>query len=237
MSRTLEAPTVHRDDGPMGGEIYEHPAYGTITMTSSSNGNIGTLFGSDIQHHQCIRISIQRAKLHRSLSHDWVHGECRSLVEFEMSHAQFAEFITSVGNGSGTPITLTAAPDQLSRTVSVPGIENIETKHELFRREIRESAKGQADRINREIEKLGALIASGKVGKKDLSAIYTALRSHAGNLPGNLAFTVAQAEEALEKATTHAKVEVEAYISNTARRLGLSSLAQLAQLEDKSDGA
>ena len=60
------------------------------------------------------------------------------------------------------------------------------------------------------------------------------LLQSATGLPGSLDFVVKSAEEALEKATSDAKIEVEAYIGSVAQRIGLKSINQLAQLEDKS---
>ncbi len=204
-------------------EVYKHPAYGTVSLGVITGGDT-TLFGSDIRHHQRIRISVQRAKLNRNLSNDWVHGDTSPLVEFEMSHAQFAEFITSVGRGGGTPCTLIYAPSSKESVERMPGIENIESKHELFRREIKESAQRQTESINDAIKKLGDLIDSGKVGKKELAGIHRQIAASVTNLPSNMAFVVAQAEEALEAATTHSKIEVETYIRYAVQRAGLDAL-------------
>lgn len=48
-----------------------------------------------------------------------------------------------------------------------------------------------------------------------------------------MAFAVQSAEEALEKATSDAKIEVESYVQMTAQRLGLKHINELAQLEHK----
>lgn len=214
-------------------QVYEHDAYGLITMTTPRGGR-GVLFGSDIQHNQRVRISIQRASLHRDLNRDWIHPESGlPLVEFEMSHAQFAQFITSNASGSGTPVTLTFAPPREVASQEVPGIRNLENKHETFRREIKDSAQEQVGRVAEMIDRLGAMLDGGSLSKKELRELHQKLKWAVENIPGNMEYVVLQAEKALEKATSDAKIEVETYISMAARRLGLGHISQLGLLEGK----
>lgn len=207
---------------------YQHDAYGTITLTTVTGG-AATLFGSDLGHHQRVRLTVNRATLDRHLSQDWIHGRGK-LLELEMSHAQFAQFITSNGNGSGTPVTLKYAPAPDAQIAEMPDIKKLETKHETFRREIQESSKQKIAAMREQIDKLGGMIESGKAGKKELRELQHTLKCLAENLPGSMAFVVESAETALEKATQDAKIEVEAYVDATARRLGLESISQLGQL-------
>ena len=230
MARLEQEPTV--SEGRIGAcephGVFQHPAYGTITMTTRTGGG-GTLFGSDLGHNQRIAIKISTAKLHRDLHHDWIHSD-KQLIELEMSHAQFAQFITSNGNGSGTPVTITWLKD----VGSIPAIKNLQTKHETHRQEIHNSAREAADSMAKNVAKLGAMIESGKLGKKELRELWHTLKCQVDNLPSNMEFAVKSAEEALEKATSDAKIEVESYVQMTAQRLGLKSISDLAQLADKS---
>lgn len=212
-------------------DVYEHDAYATITMTTSTGGG-GSLFGSDLGHNQRIHISIQRAKLHRELSRDWIHGEINPLIDFEMSHSQFAQFITSNGNGGGTPVTLRYAAPRGTAFEAMPMIKNIETKHDIFRREIREMSDKRMEQLQEGVARLGALIDSGKAGKVALKEIHKHLQWAADGTAGSMEFVVKSAEEALEKATHDAKIEVEAYIDASARRIGLESISQLVMLEN-----
>ena len=149
-----------------------------------------------------------------------------------MSHAQFAQFITSQGNGDGTPCTLR----WMKGEGMIPGIAKVETKHDTFRREISDAAKKRLERIEAKIKQLGDMIESGKLSKKELREIHAELQRQASYLPGTMEFVVKSAEEALEKATSDAKIEVESYVAMTAQRLGLKNINDLARLEDKSDG-
>lgn len=233
MARPEQEPTVSEGRtgkcDPHG--VFEHPAYGTITMTTRTGG-VGTLFGSDLGHNQRITISISTAKLHRDLHHDWIHPD-KNIIEIEMSHAQFAQFITSNGNGSGTPVTIT----WLRGEGSIPAIKNLQTKHETHRQEIKNSARDATDGMAKNVAKLGAMIESGKLGKKELRELWHTMKCQVENLPSNMAFAVKSAEEALEKATSDAKIEVESYVQMTAHRLGLQRIEDLARLESRNESS
>jgi hypothetical protein len=218
--RTKEAIGKCRDH-----DVYDHDAFGTITLSITQGGST-TLFGSDVGHGQKVRIRINRASMARNLSNDWVSVGDR-IVDFSMSHSQFAQFITSSGNGSGTPITLEYAPPRGTQAVGMPHIANEETKNEMFRREITSTAEEIISDVKKAADALGAMIESGKISKTELRAIHRELNIRLSNLPGNMAFVVGQAEEALEVATTAAKIDVEAFIDNAARRIGLEAAKEI----------
>lgn len=227
-----KTPEMTRSDSPGYGkdrEIYNHPAFGTITMTIPQGNRRDSLFGSDIGHTSCIRIQIDRAELHRDLNHDWIHQRDH-LLEFEMSHAQFAQFITSAGNGGGTPITLRWT----EKDKQLPAIKKIETKHDTFRREINRSAAERLEMMEKWVGSLGAMLDSGKIGKNGLREIHKELKRHVEQLPGTMDFVVKSAEEALEKATSDAMIQIESYVQMTANRIGLKRIEELAAIEDKS---
>lgn len=218
MARSSERPTKTEDTigkcDPH--EVYDHPAYAMIGYSVVSGGH-DTLFGSDIGHGQRIRLRICRAQHKRNLSNDWYHPR-QELIEVDMSHTQFAEFITSPNRGNGVPCTLIS----LNRDM-VPAIEKLETKQDMFRREIEEAGRRRLEHMKTQIKKLGELIESGKTPKKELQAIHRELALQAGHLPGSIGFVVEQAEEALEHATTAAKIEIEATINNHINRIGLDA--------------
>ena len=231
MTQHKVQPTAEENMPPMGGTTYKHDAYGIIRLTNPQGGS-STLFGSDIQHDNRVRIEICRAEVNRSLSRDWVFPK-KTIVDVEMSHAQFAQFITSSGKGDGTPCTLLYAPPPGAQSSGMPAIANIETKHATLRREIRDEATRTLEFLEKQVDSLVSLVANGKPRISELKDISRSLKVTLSNLPSNMAFVVGSAEEALEKATSDAKIEVEAYIAATAQRIGLSHIRQLGQIEYK----
>lgn len=225
-------PTEKPSSMPGEATAYEHEAFGVISMVTSTKTGGGeasgeALFGSDLRHRQVLSIKVSRATLNRSLNRDWVHEE-QTLMEFEMSHAQFAQFITSNGNGQGTPITLRVAPEKGSRLSNVPPISKEESRLDSMRGEVQASASSELSNLQARVNDLGRMIEGGKVSMKDLKELHRDLVIRMENLPKNLAYAVKTAEEAMSKSVSDAKIEIEAYADNVARRIGLESLGQLA---------
>jgi len=217
-------PTITPRNDRKQGEEHNHPAFGLISLTKSNCSGSGvTLYGSDIGHNSLLHIKIMKSSLTRSLSKDWF-GQDEIIADFEMSHAQFARFITSVGDGNGTPITLR----QTQLEANIPRIDKIETKHETHKKEIKNSAVKAVAGMKERIAELEAMITGDKaISKKQLKELHQKLKWALGSLPGNLEFTVDQAVEALEKATSDAKIEVESFVAMSAQKIGLQHINQL----------
>jgi len=231
MTHKFESPVVTETNH---GEKHTHPAYGVIHMSVPRNNYGMTLFGSDIKHSDTVRITISTAYLNRDLNRDFIH-EDKQIISFEMSHAQFAQFITSQGNGSGTPITLVHAPTDY-KLASVPGIKQIETKNQTFQKEIRETAgKEIREQFEKEINRLEAMIESGKFSKKELADIHKNMKIRMENFSENMAYVVKTAEEALEKATSDAKIEVESWIEQRFRSIGKNAVDVMMKLESNTE--
>jgi hypothetical protein len=236
----FEVPTATKNEQPgafKDSTEYAHPAFGTIVLTNPQGGD-GQLFGSDLKHGSCLRIEINRATLRRDLNRDWIHGggSGKIVCAIEMSHHQFAEFITSQGRGGGTPCTIRYAAADATPIEQKPHILPIESKAETMKREVKQMAQKGLEDIWTQINRLGALIDSGKIGKAELREIHKHLKWKAENLPGNMEFVVNSAQETIETAATAAKIDIEGYVSATVTRLGLESLQDLAKLTyDKKD--
>lgn len=200
---------------------YEHPAFGLIGMSIVSGGS-ESLFGSDVGHGQRVRLTIKHAEHQRGLSNDWYHARGLPIVEVEMSHSQFAEFITSPNRGEGVPCTISEVDG-----VMMPSIEKLETKNAMLCREVGEAAAEKIKRLQKEIDRLGLIVEAGKFPKAEMRQIYKDLAREADQLPGSITFVVKQGEEAIERATTHAKIEIEATIERHISRIGLSAAREI----------
>lgn len=206
----------------LGSETHKHPAFGVLTVTKPQGGD-GAMFGSDVPHYGCIRVEVRAAELRRDLSRDWIHGQDH-LVAFELTHAQWAEFISSVGNGAGTPCTL-----RFRETAGVlPGIEKVQTKYDTHRQEISDAAERRLQKAMDALRAISASVDSGKTGKTHLRPLIDDALRELDQLPGSVAFVLKSAEQALEKATTDAAIEVESYISASAQRVGFETMQELA---------
>lgn len=96
---------VHSEPDKHGrGTRETHPAFGTA-IVARSHGTSHPLFQSDVQHSESITLSIRRAERVRDLNTDWVFPT-DELVEIEMSLSQWGALVSSIGIGSGVPVTI-----------------------------------------------------------------------------------------------------------------------------------
>jgi hypothetical protein len=93
----------------MGDKLFEskeaHESYAQLQISRVTSGKRVPLYGTSNQCKETIRVSICKSELHRDLNRNW-NFPTDELIEVEMSPAQFAEAITSLNLGGGTPVTI-----------------------------------------------------------------------------------------------------------------------------------
>ncbi|KIA73373.1 hypothetical protein ANMWB30_23000 [Arthrobacter sp. MWB30] len=220
-SASTEPPVAaHEPDG----KIREtHPAFATASVLRRS-GTPRTLFQSDLRHHETITLTIHEAERTRDLNHDWVHPT-KNIIEIEMSLAQWGSLVSSMGLGSGVPVTLRwrAGEGNLPRLPYLPRIQkNLEEVH------------GAVDKLlGRARASLGDLVDAIEQ-KKGVKAIRDALRTHRfvlENAKDNAGFAVTSLVEAAEHVTTQARADIESHILATMQSTGHQPPIQLPSFE------
>jgi hypothetical protein len=200
----------------------DHPSYGLVRI-SRMNGGMGQtrLFGSPLAtHYGTIRLTIGTAKWIHGLHHDRYYGSIKGEhIEIEMSAAQFADMITSLNVGNGTPCTI--------RYVNGARVENppdFPTEAEHIRDNFEgalDKYKAKAKTYRKRIEELTA-----KLTTKAREEIRIALDVMEDQLAQNVPFVIKQFQEAATKVTTAAKAEVEAFVMHAVRSAGLDAIAE-----------
>lgn len=199
----------------------EHPSYGLVRIARVTGGpGAQRLFGSPLAHHYgTIRLTIGKARWIRSLHHDRYHGNLRGEhIEIEMSAAQFADMITSLNVGEGTPCTIRhlagtpieSPPDHATEAEHIR--ENFEGSLNKYKAKAREYRK--------KIEELTA-----KLSDKAKREIRIALDVIEDQLSANVPFVVKQFQEATTRITSVAKAEVDACVTGMVRAAGLKAIA------------
>jgi hypothetical protein len=213
------------------GNETRHDSFGLIAFGRVTSSKPVALFGSSVKHRETIRVTVQRAVLHRDLNHDFIGSVGPVIVEVEMSPVQFAEFITTPNRGSGIPCTITAVNGQM---VEPP---TLESKREQFVNEFRE----HTDRIAEQFGDLQALVEGltekPSVSKSERKDIAERIRFLRQQVEANLPFVAKQFNEQMEKTVLEAKGEVEAFITRRIHDAGLTALqaeSHVPQLEDQS---
>lgn len=223
MAANKQKPALNSSASFHGRDMVTHPAFGLVRVgrVSSTGTN---LFDSDIDHREFIELTFHSAAIDRDgYSNNITKGKDRSpYLVARLSAAQWAAMVSSFGIGEGVPCTLSKIRD--GNLVHLPEIDKAETMHERFSNQIEMRVRKDVARISAITNQLGSMIASGKIGKRDLRDIYDSLSSAVNNLPGNMAFGTELTQEAVDKIVASGKAEVEAYIAGAAMRLGMKEI-------------
>jgi hypothetical protein len=201
MGRETEPITSENDRD---GRVDNHPAFAVATVARTS-GTPRTLFQSDLRHNETIRLSILTAERGRSLNRDWVHPR-QELIEVEMSLSQWGSLVSSIGLGSGVPVTLRRTESM----VQVPGLPY----EPRIAESVAETRGAVSKMLERARETFRALEAAIE-GKQGVRATKEALRYHKTSLEhaeANSEFAVKSLKEAAETVTHQARADIEAQI-------------------------
>jgi hypothetical protein len=201
---------------------YRHPAFATINVSRPSGH--ATLFGSELKHQNYVTLTINRAEKHRSLHRDWIFGK-NPIVEIAMSEAQWAQFVSSSGMGSGTPCTLQYAPPADAGLEQVPSFP-LHNFHQQFVDESEKRAKVLIAKTQEVIATLTAMVeAPGSIPKTELKKLVWNLKCEFGNLTSNTAFLHNMFKESMENIVESGKAELEAFAVNLVMNTGIEALA------------
>ena len=199
----------------------EHPSYGILHISRMNGGGSAVrLFGSPLAtHYGSIRLTISKGRWIHGLHHDRYFGMNKDYIEIEMSAAQFADAITSLNMGSGTPCTI--------RYVGGERVEN-PPDHATEAEHIRDNFEASLDKYTEKARTYRTKIEelTSKLSAKAKEEIRVALDVIEQQLTSNVPFVVEQFQEATTRVTTAAKAEVEAFVTHAVRAAGLQAIAE-----------
>jgi len=198
----------------------EHPSYGMLHITRMSGGGSTRLFGSPLAtHYGTIRLTVSKAKWSHSLHHDRYFGMSKDFIDIEMSQAQFADAITSLNIGSGTPCTIRYV--QGERIESPP---DYATEAEYIRDNFESKFEDMSKRTKKYADEILAMTA--KMPAKVRRQIEIALDVMQQQINDSVPFVLQQFQEATTKITTAAKAEVDGFVTAQIRAAGLQAIAE-----------
>ena len=219
-----------------GREVDTHPSFGIIRFSRRS-GKTGPMFGSSIETHAgTVDLKICRAERHHSLNEDSYY-EREVLAAVEMTSGQFAQLITTLNHGSGTPCTISwMSPDG---RVEPPPADLLRTESHKILSDFVDGVKEPNAQVISSVNEVINIIEASKIGKKDKEQVLRILRSTKTNLSANQTFIVDQIKEATDRAITAAKTEVDSFITAVISNTGLTAIKdqfhQFKQIKEGSD--
>lgn len=203
----------------------EHPSWGVVVI-NRAQGTPRPLFGSSLLHQHTIELEIKEARYARDLSHDWIHGG-QTVVGVTMSAAQFADAITSFGQGGGSPCTIHYARDSGAIKQKATDSKQHQFREE-FEREMRELTEG----LHELQQKANAVLDTpGTVKASDKKHLLALIRQGVGTIRGSIPYVERQFQKQTDRTIVEAKAELEAHIDGKLRSLGLEAMREQLQIE------
>ncbi len=203
----------------------EHESFGLLSFSRTQSNKADHLFGSSIKHQNTIVMRVHRASEHRSL-YRFNHFEKEGLIEVELSYSQFAEAITAM-NTQGIPCTIKRVLGQ--QMEKCPG----ESQRELFEKEFEGKVSSIANMLvslesssNEILDRKGGLKVADKKELKGL--IFKLVQEVRANIP----FIQSSFNEAMDKTTMEAKVELEAFMTHQIVSLGIQEFKKQFEITD-----
>lgn len=204
------------DQGARGSIVREsHPAFGVATVTRAIGSN-RALFQSDVEHHHTITLSIHRATRDRELNRDRVHPR-EELIEIEMSLAQWGSLVSSIGLGSGVPITIRAT--ETDRMVDgLPYQPRLAENLDEVAATVEKTLAGVREKLDALTEAI-----EQKQGVKAIRQALDSLNAAVNNAPANSKYAVTSLQEAAERVVSQARADIEAHVLSAAQATGIEA--------------
>ena len=200
----------------------EHESYGALEI-SRSNISPSPLFCSSILHENIIRLKISKATLSREHNKDYMFaGNARKdcYVDVEMSYTQFAEAITSLNMGGGTPVTV--------RFVNGRAMEPCpyERKDEQFRAEFESDLEELATLSKGAYKRVEELFSGKKpLTKAEKEEVLSILGRMSMEINSNIPYVRDSFVKQMDKVVTEAKGSIEGFIQNRMESLANAAIA------------
>lgn len=210
-----------------------HPAYGTI-LFNRAYGEKRALFGSSIKHSNVITLELRHADITRDCSSDNAFGN-KPIVEVEMSYSQFAEAITSFGQGTGIPCTIRYT----EKDGKIPPCDFV-SKREQFTDEFKGKIEDAMNESQQLIYDVADLFSQKKsLTKVDKEAVMNKLRKLSIDIGCNMEFVANQFNVQMDRTVMEAKGEIESFCQNKINAIASAALVEhrdeILQLENPVD--
>ena len=204
-----------------------HESFGLLQISRMTCTPAMNVFGSSVRTGNPISLRIKRAKRARGLNrHTYYSTE--QLIEVYMSPAQFADAITSLNSGSGTPVTLYGVAGKTME--DCPDIDQRQLFHQEFNKDVAEASMELTKLLRQAEEILGK---SGTIKSKDKKELLAKITKVEQDIRANMPFVHKQFNRAMDKTTSEAKAEVEAFVENKIRTIGLENMPDnVLRIED-----
>lgn len=191
---------------------YTHPSYGVISIDRVCGTEATALFGSSIKSKNAIQLKIQEAELCRMLNQDYIHTT-KNIIEVEMSESQFAQMITSLNYGEGTPCTISYRVDKGGIIEECPFVDKRQEFEQEFR-DLQEKEKTAYEEFEKMVQ---SVMEKKNVTKTDRAEILKQISLLKNTLFRTPDYTYRKFNEQMDKSVREAKGEIESFMQTRLR--------------------
>ena len=195
----------------------KHPSFGSVTL-ARAQGTGRYVFGSDVKHCHTMILRVNTAALCRSFHRERIRP-LNAIVEIEMSEAQFAKMITSVGIGEGTPATIRYVNHE---RVEDPPHEDFVSKANVDFKKSLEEMSSRVETAKKTVDEI--LSKKGTILKGDRKKLESAMRMMIQHYEKNIPFAHECFQEAVEHTVGDAQSAISASIETAKRQVGEKAL-------------
>ena len=198
-----------------------HPAYGMANFTRVTGQT--NLFGVDYPQGHYMTLNICVGSVDRHYGEDWFTSE-EEIIQIAMSEVQFARLIASP-NTQGVPCTIMKRPE--GKAVQVEPMPTLETENKRVKEEFAARGREMSKLLDDAEKALSDMIRpENKPNKTKISDVLQEIRTIRRSLTSDMPFYIQQLQETVDRTTSSAKAEVEAYANHVMSELGKEALGE-----------
>jgi hypothetical protein len=212
--------------------VEKHPSYAVVEFSRCTGGG-RRFFGSSVQSDSYIQLRIHQAERKHGSGYDRIgRTDLLPIIEVSFSPAQFAQLLTTMNVGEGTPGTIQYLHGK--RVEQVPEAKTeAERSYEHLKKQLKDRMAGFMKK-REEIRKI--LEDKATIGKADRKQLAGLLDTILMEISDNLPFYYQLVEEGVVKMVCEAKAEVDSFITAVVHRTGLEALrSQSPRIEFNKD--
>ncbi len=198
-------------------EKQKHSSFGQIRfIRSHSNGM--DFYGSELNQNDYISLEIDNSEIIRELTQDWYYPT-NSIIRLRMSSNQFAELITSLNSGSGTPCTI-----ERLRGEKIDQLPIQESRKDFVHRKFEDRMEEFGQKLKERQDKANEIIKKPKLSRADARELGFHIEWLTMEIEKNIPFFGKCFQENMDEVVLEAKTEIENAIQTKITNAGMESL-------------
>lgn len=210
-----------------------HEAYGICRLARISGVPGPNLFGTPLRPQHWVQLEIMEGSEYHGLG-DTRYSSGKLIATVWMSEMQYAELITTMNAGTGTPCTLKYA--RAGAFVEYPDPPRQDSDAQRTRDEFRRNVDERMSTLKAIRRRIGSLLDEGRVGATRRKEIDREIHSLFRLFEDTAPFLMERFEENAERVTAQAKADITAHADLLARNIGIAAIREGVHVPLLSEG-